>query len=535
MQHFQQTLDASKKQIRQRALISSPHVSKGHRPGLAITVTCYLPHFAVLVLVGTLAGCARSPLHEGDQPIDHGETWEIHYLNGVKTGYSVSRGEIVFENSRRLVRTTKRVIQGIQRFGDVTHQQLEYESFETTDGELIRCRWSLTSGSNVTTSTLTAHRDYLDIALESTGSRQVSRLAWQPNWRGYFAVEQSLQEQPMEPGEQRTLHALLPFFNQVAATQLVAHQWETTPLLDSQARLMRITCTQRIAEHEETVTLWLDGAGEIQKTEAVALGQVSYRTNSEIALREEANTDFDFGFASAVTLQGLDANPHEAQRAEYRIRMQRGDPSKVFADSRHQTVRRIEQHMADVIVTAEQEAGSSSGPFGEVSTAEYLETSHWIQSDDPEIQKLAARLAEVDKDPWAVAVAAEAMVHQYVRQRNFKQGMATAADVVRSAEGDCTEHAVLLAAICRARKIPARVAVGLVYSPATRSFAFHMWNEVWIANRWIALDATLGRGGIAGGHLKILDSALADTASVADLLPVLKVLGDLEIELRGID
>ena len=113
--------------------------------------------------------------------------------------------------------------------------------------------------------------------------------------------------------------------------------------------------------------------------------------------------------------------------------------------------------------------------------------------------------------------------------------MATAADVVRSAEGDCTEHAVLLAAICRARRIPARVAVGLVYSPATRSFAFHMWNEVWIAHHWIALDATLGRGGIGGGHLKILDSALADTASLVDLLPVLKVLGDLEIELIGVD
>ena len=40
---------------------------------------------------------------------------------------------------------------------------------------------------------------------------------------------------------------------------------------------------------------------------------------------------------------------------------------------------------------------------------------------------------------------------------------ATAAEVARSREGDCTEHAVLLAALARARGIPARVAMGLVY------------------------------------------------------------------------
>ena len=67
-------------------------------------------------------------------------------------------------------------------------------------------------------------------------------------------------------------------------------------------------------------------------------------------------------------------------------------------------------------------------------------------------------------------------------------------EVARSLEGDCTEHAVLLAALCRARKIPARVAFGLVYYPPQKGFAYHMWNEVWIADRWIPLDATLGHG-----------------------------------------
>ena len=181
MQHPQIMLDASKKQIRQRAFESSPHVLKGHRtylifPGLSTTANQLFTHIVAIVLVGTLSGCTGSPLQDGVPTIDRDETWEAHYLNGTKTGYSVSRSDIVIENSRRLVRTTKRVVQGIRRFGDVTNQELQYESLETTNGELVNCQWSLTNGSNVMSSTLTAHDDYLDIALESTGSRQDSPL-----------------------------------------------------------------------------------------------------------------------------------------------------------------------------------------------------------------------------------------------------------------------------------------------------------------------------------------------------------------------
>ena len=67
--------------------------------------------------------------------------------------------------------------------------------------------------------------------------------------------------------------------------------------------------------------------------------------------------------------------------------------------------------------------------------------------------------------------------------KDFSQAFASAAEVVDTHEGDCTEHAVLLAALCRARGIPARVAIGLVYMPATHEFGYHMWTEVYIGKR----------------------------------------------------
>jgi transglutaminase-like putative cysteine protease len=68
-----------------------------------------------------------------------------------------------------------------------------------------------------------------------------------------------------------------------------------------------------------------------------------------------------------------------------------------------------------------------------------------------------------------------------------------------------------------------------------RGFAYHMWNEAWIDDRWVPLDATLGLGGIGAGHLKILTSDFAGATPYGALLPVLDVLGKLKIEIVSIE
>jgi transglutaminase-like putative cysteine protease len=131
-----------------------------------------------------------------------------------------------------------------------------------------------------------------------------------------------------------------------------------------------------------------------------------------------------------------------------------------------------------------------------------------------------------------LAVALEQFVRGAITEKNFSQAFATAAEVAQTREGDCTEHAVLLAALLRARNIPARCAMGLVYFPQAdgAGFAYHMWTEAWIEDRWIPLDGTLGRGGIGGGHLELAHSNLKGVGPYAAFLPVFRVLGQLELD-----
>jgi transglutaminase-like putative cysteine protease len=172
----------------------------------------------------------------------------------------------------------------------------------------------------------------------------------------------------------------------------------------------------------------------------------------------------------------------------------------------------------------------------EPTVPEDLAPNSFVQSDHPRVRQLANEAAAGALDPPQVALGLEAFVHQRMRARKTMTiTFATAADVAESLSGDCSEHAVLLAALLRARGLPARMAIGLVYSPADRGFAFHMWNEVYVYGRWYPLDATLGQGRISATHIKLADTNLAGSGPLAALLPIGQFLGNVKLEVLEID
>ena len=76
-------------------------------------------------------------------------------------------------------------------------------------------------------------------------------------------------------------------------------------------------------------------------------------------------------------------------------------------------------------------------------------------------------------------------------------GMGSASVALRTRSGDCTEFAVLLAALARAKGIPTRVAYGLVYADRFSGkkdvFSPHAWVQVWTGTRWQSYDAGIGQ------------------------------------------
>jgi hypothetical protein len=131
----------------------------------------------------------------------------------------------------------------------------------------------------------------------------------------------------------------------------------------------------------------------------------------------------------------------------------------------------------------------------------------------------------------------EAFVGRYIAKKDLSVGYATAAEVLETRQGDCTEHAVLLAALLRAQGIPSRVVAGLVwcdqFSGEREVFGWHLWTQALLDGRWIDLDATLPPGGpgFHPGHVAMAATALADPAADASWTTLVGALGNLRIEI----
>jgi len=142
--------------------------------------------------------------------------------------------------------------------------------------------------------------------------------------------------------------------------------------------------------------------------------------------------------------------------------------------------------------------------------AQFMQASSYLQSDAPAMQKAAqgalSKLSKSERaDDRQVMQTLENFVREHITEKNLDVGYASALEVLNNPSGDCTEHAVLLAALGRASNVPTRVAAGFAYAPEymgqRRTFVPHAWAQAHINGRWHSFDAALE--GFDAGHLTI--------------------------------
>ena len=121
------------------------------------------------------------------------------------------------------------------------------------------------------------------------------------------------------------------------------------------------------------------------------------------------------------------------------------------------------------------------------------------------MRKLAQQGIGDAKEPLAQMQNLETFVRGFIRNKNLSVGYASALEVAKNPEGDCTEHAVLLAALGRSVGIPTRVVDGLAYTKhyagVDHVFVPHAWAQAWIDGKWQSFDAALM--GFDAGHIAL--------------------------------
>lgn len=167
---------------------------------------------------------------------------------------------------------------------------------------------------------------------------------------------------------------------------------------------------------------------------------------------------------------------------------------------------------------------------------EALAPTAWLQSDHPRILAMAEPVARRGIPQTAKMEALVALTRPYVEELDFA-GHYSALETLGRRRGDCTEAAVLLAALGRAAGIPTRVVNGVVYSRAlyhgvSNSFLPHSWVLAYVDGRWRSYDAALPA--FDAGHiaLSIGDGDPRSIAAASQLAGLLEWQAVSEVRAR---
>jgi hypothetical protein len=263
-----------------------------------------------------------------------------------------------------------------------------------------------------------------------------------------------------------------------------------------------------------SVTSWVDGHGRTLKEESPAgLSLVRQAADEAKALPRAVSLDMIAQTAIPVTPALSDMQERDALRLKLsgvnlgNFPLLHGGRQTLRGSQleiRHE--RRIEM--------------SQKIPAKDHRLSAYLQPTPFVQSDHPEIQKLAARIVGRETDARAAALRLKNWVYREIA-KTPTVSIPNAVEVLQTKKGDCNEHTVLFNALARAVGIPVKTAVGLVHLRG--AFYYHAWSEVWLGD-WVSLDSVLNQFPADLTHVKFLEG------EIDRQIDLLQLIGNLKIE-----
>ena len=348
------------------------------------------------------------------------EWWEAVYAYGTKIGWGHFDITNFEENGRKLAQIDNQNHIAVDREGQRTTIDISTRGVESPEGELLRFRTEMNSGTSRTVMEGRVADGQLTIETTTPGKTTTETFPWTAGTLGFSATEQSLAAAPLAPGDRRTLRALMPATNEVVTIELAADKFEPTSLLDHTEDLLRIDCAitlpmQALSDKPPVIRsqLWTNREGEVLKTTVTALHQETFRTRREIALADSGPRRLDLVIDNNVPVARALSEPHQTHRVRYRVQLTNDDPAKVFFAGPLQELVSLDPHTAEIVVR-QNAIEANSGEFAPMGaglvhlpTPEDRAANNLIQSDDPQVVALAKTVLPDETDQRKLAVALE--------------------------------------------------------------------------------------------------------------------------------
>lgn len=416
--------------------------------------------------------------------------WMKVLLDGRKIGHV--RTERVREDT--LVTTTERMRLDFDRSGVALGLQSEERHRETRDGTPLEFSQRLDlAGSVMEVEGRRADDGRWDVVQRQGGQETRQRLAW-PEGALLSEGVRLLQEGKGLRAGTRYVYRLY----QASDLDAVDVEVEVQPLAAAGADDGLVRIDQRVLLPGAPITMksWVTPAFDLVRSTLPLLGVEMELIACDEACATAPNQSADVLAQTLVPApRALDA-AERAAGLRYRLALGGAEPPDLPRTSEQQ----VEGGGASVVLAVDP---TPAQPDTRAPVAADRGANRWLESGDAGVRALAHAAAGDATDAQERMRRLEAAVRAHISDKGLQVGYASAAQTVASRAGDCTEHAVLLAALGRALDIPTRVVSGLAYAPGYAGqrhvFVPHAWTEAWIGDRWMSFDAALP--GFDAGHI----------------------------------
>lgn len=429
-------------------------------------------------------------------------------LDKRKIGYAEEKRVVAGEQ----VRTTNTIKLTITRMGIPLNVQQTETHIETLDGKPIRFE-SIQDMSIMRIHIQgTVSDGVLKVTTTSAGAPQQTEMPWPKGAVLAEGLRLATLKYDLTPGTQFEVPTFQPSLMQAVTLSIKVGREQDVDLLGRVVRLTEVQSRYLAPTGEMNSTSYVNKDLRPEKTVMSMMGFdiEMVACAKEFALSEAESVDLmdRMLIESPKKLKDL----HRYKAVTYVLRPSQTDTAFAIPENDQQTVKKASNGTLRVTVRRNPELKGGSFPYKgqDPQLLDALKSSAYLQIDQPEIKALAEKAVNGASDTAEAVQKIEAFVADYIDNKDLSVGYATAAEVYQSRQGDCTEHAVLCAALCRAVGIPAQVVVGIAYVEEfvgrRHVFGGHAWNQAYVGDRWIGLDAAFkgtGRQGFEPGHIAL--------------------------------
>lgn len=256
-------------------------------------------------------------------------------------------------------------------------------------------------------------------------------------------------------------------------------------------------------------TAWIDLSGAVLREEG-PMGFVLISEPPERALNQgwQTATALDLVAKAAVPVAREIDDPRN--RRALRVRLSGIAVDRVPQDD--------EQQLQESILTIHRldlaRAPSYELPYRDAAQRAEMVPTAFLQSDHPRIVTQARVALGAETDARRAAARLNDWVYAHLRKVPTIS-IPNALQVLDMGEGDCNEHAVLLAALGRAVGLPIRLIAGAVYLDG--AFFYHAWCEVWLG-RWVSIDPTFHQFPADATHIKFVVGGPDEQLAMMDII-----------------